>query len=92
MRSKGAVIRVSEQTHESLKRLAKEQHTSITALVESATELLDRKAFFQAMNHGLADLKRDPKAWAEYKSEVASLDGALQDGLADEEWSSTDFT
>jgi hypothetical protein len=57
-------------------------------------ELLDKalddyrgKLFFEQLNAGYAELRADPKAWAEHLAERKLWDATLMDGLDhDEHW------
>ncbi len=84
-------VRVSHQTHATLKRLAEELGTPITSVVDGAVERYRRDIFLRGASEEYARLRSDPAAWAEELAERRVWDAALKDGLEPEEWTEDDF-
>jgi predicted transcriptional regulator len=74
-------VRVDLTTHKALTRLAEETHFSIQTLLNNAVEAYRREVFLNRTNQAYADLKKDPKAWAECQEESAVWDSTTKDGL-----------
>jgi predicted transcriptional regulator len=80
-------IRISQETYNTVKSIAKQQNQKIQAVVEQAVKDLKKKNFFDNLNSDYAKLKVNSPAWAEEKVERAEWDAVLKDGLenADED-------
>ncbi len=74
-------IRVSEETHASLGRLAAETGLSMQEIADFAVEELRRKRLLQAANEAFAALRADKEAWADAEMERSDWDATLSDGL-----------
>ena len=74
-------VRVNLMTHKALTRLADETHFSIQTLLNNAVEAYRREVFLDRTNQAYADLKKDPKAWAEFQEELAAWNSTTKDGL-----------
>lgn len=74
-------IRVSEQTHQKLAKLARDIGTPMSDLVEQALELFRRQRILEQINADYAALRADPEAWAEELAERAAWEVTLADGL-----------
>jgi hypothetical protein len=80
-------VRISESSHQSLKDLAASTGQTMVEVLDKALESYRRKLFFDQLNAGYAELRSDPKAWAEYQAELRNWDATLMDGLdPDELW------
>ena len=80
-------IRVSRETHATLRRLAAERGESIQSTIDRVVEEYRRRQILEATNAAYARLREDPEEWAEIQRERAEWDGTLLDGLdPDEEW------
>ena len=80
-------VRISEESHQILKQLAERTGQTMMAVLDDVLNECRRKLFFEQMNAGYAELRADPKAWAEHQAERKLWDATLQDGLeADEQW------
>lgn len=77
-------IRVSEKTHRTLTKLAREAGTPMSDLVEHAIELYRRQRILAEANAAYAALRSDPEAWAEVQAERELLEATLGDGLPKE--------
>lgn len=59
-------------------------------VIDRALEALQRKLFFETLDAGYAELRRDPAAWAELQAERQLWDSTLIDGLdPNENWDET---
>jgi len=74
-------IRVHPETHKTLARLAKENHSSMQTVLNEALETYRREVFLQRANQAYAELRSDPAAWARYQKELGAWDGTSGDGL-----------
>ena len=74
-------VRINLATHKVLTRLAEETHFSIQTLLNNAVEAYRREVFLDRTNQAYADLKKDPKAWAECQEERAVWNTTTKDGL-----------
>ena len=79
-------IRVPEGVHGTLQRLAREQGRTIGQIVADAIDHYARERFLAGLNEDYARLRADPVTWADWRTELKSLDGTLLDGLADDPW------
>jgi hypothetical protein len=80
-------VRISESSHQTLKELAARTGERMVDVLEKALDAYRRKLFFEQLNAGYADLRADPKAWAEHQAELKQWDATLMDGLdPDENW------
>ena len=79
-----STVRINERTHQTLKELARASGKPMQAILEHAIEEERRRRFFDEADAAYAQLRADPKAWAEYKEEMALWDTTLMDGLEDE--------
>jgi hypothetical protein len=78
------MIRVSPDTHAVLRELARSEGSSMQEVLSKAVEVYRRQQLIEATHAAYAALRADTQAWQEYQDEVASLDGALMDGLEPE--------
>jgi predicted transcriptional regulator len=76
-----ATIRVHRETHKALAKLAKENHSSMQAVLNEALEAYRREIFLRRTNRAYAELRSDAAAWARYEKELGAWDGTLEDGL-----------
>jgi predicted transcriptional regulator len=74
-------VRISKDTHSTLRRLAEETGTSMTAIIEAAVTEYQRQKFWKEFHAGYAALRADPEKWADYQKEIAAWDVTLADGL-----------
>lgn len=74
-------IRISKKAHRTLRQLAEEAGTTMTAILETAVEEYERRRFWEELYAGYAALKADPEKWAEYQREIEAWDVTLADGL-----------
>jgi broad specificity phosphatase PhoE len=80
-------VRISESSHQTLKELAARTGERMVDVLEKALDAYRRKLFFEQLNAGYAELRADPKAWAEHQAELKQWDATLMDGLdPDENW------
>lgn len=76
-------VRISEQTHQVLGRLAKQEGISMQAVIEKALDMYRRRQFLQDLNNAYASLKNDEEAWKSVQHECSLWDATLGDGLDD---------
>ncbi|MBI4023453.1 MAG: toxin-antitoxin system protein [Verrucomicrobia bacterium] len=74
-------VRVNPTTHKVLANLAEETHSSIQTVLREAVETYRREVFLERTNQAYAELKKNPKTWAEYQKEMAAWDHTAKDGL-----------
>lgn len=76
----GTTIRISEEVHERLHRLAAERHASMSAVIESALTEYERKLFWSKTAAEFQALRGNPKAWKAELAEREVWDATLADG------------
>jgi hypothetical protein len=82
-----STVRITEMTHRLLQELAKQSGQTMMGVLDKALDAYRRQLFFEKLNAGYAELRADPKAWAELESEREQLDATLTDGLdLEERW------
>ena len=80
-------VRISEASHLILKKLAETTGQTMMDVLDKSLDAYRRKLFFEQLNAGYAELRADPKAWAEHLAERKLWDSTLMDGLnLDEHW------
>lgn len=83
----GPTVPITEASHQILKELAEETGQTMMEVLDKALDAYRHKVFFEQLNAGYAELRADPKTWAEWQEEIRSMDGCLMDGLdPDESW------
>ena len=76
-------VRVSEETHELLRKLAAATGEPMQRVLERAVENYRRERFYAEFNAAFERLRADPVAWEEELAERALLENTLADGLDD---------
>lgn len=80
-------VRITEESHQILKNLADQTGQTMMEVLDKALDAYRRKLFFEELDAGYAELRADPKAWAEHIAERKQWDATLMDGQApDERW------
>ncbi|MBY0506503.1 MAG: hypothetical protein K2X03_21470 [Bryobacteraceae bacterium] len=74
-------IRVTPDTHETLRALAQEENLSIQSVVDKAVSEYHRRQILAQGNAAYAALRADPAAWAEELEERQAWEATLADGL-----------
>ena len=64
-----------------LRTIAEQTGQSMQDVLDRAVEEHRRRVFFDSLNSYYAELRQDPKAWAEELEERAAWDVTLADGL-----------
>jgi predicted transcriptional regulator len=72
-------IRVDADTHSRLRELSRASGRSLIETVREAAEALRRQRFAHQVAEELAQLQRDPAAWAAYLAEAEAT--SVADGL-----------
>ena len=82
-----AQLRLSKETHEKLRELARREGISMQGVLEKALDEYQKNQFFNSLDASFAALKSDPQAWAEEQQERRMWESTLMDGLdPDEIW------
>lgn len=72
-------VRIDTETHAQLAALSADSGRTLLETVRDAAEALRRHRFGQQVQAELADLARDPAAWADYLSDAEAT--SVTDGL-----------
>lgn len=78
-----ATVRVTEQTRESLRALAKARGITVPYLLERIVAKARDDALLEEMSTDFASLGVDPEGRAAYEAEVSVWEATLADGLDD---------
>lgn len=78
-----ANVRVSDNLHQTLRRLATIQGKSMQMIIEQAVEEHRRKMFMTEMNAAFQALKDNPEAWQAEQDERKIWEQTLTDGDKD---------
>ncbi len=84
----GATIRVTDETHEALRKLAQEMDESLEEVLTKAVEAYRRARVLELTNQAYAALRNDPQAWQEVVDERTAWDVTLSDSLEEDDWPS----
>lgn len=82
--NKSTTIRISKETYESAKSIARKKNEKIQTVVEDALKDYTKKQFFEELNASFARLKSNSELWAEEEKERHEWDAAIRDGLEDD--------
>jgi hypothetical protein len=80
-----ATIRISEQSHRSLRELAAQSGEPMQTVLDKAIEEHRRQKFLAECHAAYTALQQDAPAWADYQAELAVWDVTLGDGLDTED-------
>ena len=80
----GTTVRMTEETRDKLRQLARESNESMQEILAKAVEAYRRNWVLQQSNAAYARLREDPAAWAAELEERRTLEGTLADGLDQE--------
>jgi succinate dehydrogenase/fumarate reductase flavoprotein subunit len=80
----GGTIRVSEQTHATVRALAGETGEPMQDVIAKAVELYRRQRILERTNAAYAALRSDPQRWQEERDERELWDNTVADGIEDE--------
>ncbi len=72
-------IRVSEDTRDKFARLADQTGRPMTALLDEAADMLERRLFFDQMDKRFEELRSHGSAWDEIEAERALEHGSAAD-------------
>jgi hypothetical protein len=82
-----AQLRISKETHEKLRELARLEGISMQGILERALDEYQKNRFFESLGASFAALKNDPQAWAEEQQERRAWENTLTDDIeSDEIW------
>jgi predicted DNA-binding protein len=76
-------VRVSEHTHDLLRKLAEATGEPLQRVLERAVENYRREQFYAEFNAAFERLRADPAAWEDELAERALWESTLADGLDD---------
>ncbi|KAF0241043.1 MAG: hypothetical protein FD180_4653 [Planctomycetota bacterium] len=77
-------VRIRSTTHSALRGLSKATGKTMQDILSLAIDEFRRKWILAASDQAFRDLKKDPKAWKEYKAEQKLWECTLTDGLEPE--------
>lgn len=77
-------VRVSENTHETLRSLSTQEGKSMQDIIDTAIEDYRRKAFLEGLSNDYRLLREDAEAWEDHEDETSLWDNTLTDGLESE--------
>lgn len=78
------MVRVEEELHTRLRKLASDEDRPMGKVIEDAIKLYEKKKFWHGVTEDLIRLKSDPVAWKDYQDEIAFFEGGSLDGLENE--------
>lgn len=78
---KTTTIRVSQETYDKIKSIARLKNEKIRDVLEEAVKDYTKKQFFEDLNAAFIRLKSNPRAWSEEETERQEWDAASTDGL-----------
>ena len=76
-------IRVSRETHETLRQIAEHSGESVVSVLDKAVEAYRRQAFLEQANEAFAALRSNQDAWSQELRERGEWNVTLDDGLKD---------
>ena len=76
-----AIVRISAESRETLRRLAREEGKPMQSVLDKAVERYRRENFLQDANADFATLRKNSKAWAAELAEREMWEQTLGDGL-----------
>ncbi|HEX3357863.1 MAG TPA: hypothetical protein VHS31_12905 [Tepidisphaeraceae bacterium] len=76
-------IRIRPTSHRALKELAALTGQSIQDVLEEAIQDRQRRLYLEGAEADYAAFKKNPKALAEFKKEMAAWDNTNRDGMKD---------
>ena len=76
----GTTVRISDEVHGRLHRLAVEKHATMSAVIDAALAEYERKLFWSKTTAEFQSLRNDPKAWKAELEEREAWDTTLADG------------
>lgn len=77
-------LRVSEETRDTVRELARQAGEPASEIVAKAIEAYRRKLILDMANEAYARLRADPEAWREEEAERRLWEATLADGLEDD--------
>ena len=80
-----ANVRISPESRQTLRLLAREAGESMQAVLDKAIETYRREKFLREANAEFAALRSNPKAWKDELEERRLWDQTLMDGIESDE-------
>jgi hypothetical protein len=84
MASGSATIRITNQSRETVRELARETGLRQQEILDLAVEAYRRQFFLKNANSAFAALHSKPAAWGAEQAERGAWDGALGDGIEED--------
>jgi hypothetical protein len=81
MATGSATIRITNQSRETVRELARETGLRQQEVLDLAVEAYRRQFFLKNANSAFAALHGEPTAWGAERAEREAWDGALADGI-----------
>ncbi len=75
-----STVRISKESHRTLRELANREHAPLQTVLERAIENYRRERFLEAVNATYAELRRDQSAWKAELDERDEWSGTSADG------------
>lgn len=79
------VIAIQPQTHAKLREMAEAEGRDEREVLDAAIDAYYQRRLLEGMNFGYAQLRADPKAWAEELADRKLWDQTLADGVDQDE-------
>lgn len=76
----GTTVRISEEVHDRLHRLAAQRRASMSTVIDSALAEYERKLFWSKAAAEFKSMRDDPEAWKAELEERDAWDTTLADG------------
>ena len=76
-----AQLRISKETHELLRELARQEGVSMQSVLDKALAEYQKNQFFDSLGAAFGALKADAQAWAEEQQERELWATTLLDGI-----------
>lgn len=73
IRMRGATVRISAASHQSLMRIAKETNSSLQEVLDQAIENQRRRLVLERTSLAYAKLRQNKKAWQTWQAELRQL-------------------
>jgi gas vesicle protein len=82
-----AQLRISKETHEMLRQLARQEGTSMQGVLDKALDEYQKNRFFHSLGAAFGALKADVESWDEEQRERGLWANTLSDNIEpDEVW------
>lgn len=79
----GSTVRISKESHDTLREIAARDRKSLQAILDAAIEDYRRHRFLQEVNNAYSELRKTPKTWKAEMEERKQWDVPLSDSQMD---------